>query len=91
MQFEKKVVDTSTNSTVISTKTCALRGVFINTTLSAHTVVIEDAAGTAIFTIPASTPAGTSIALYDVIAGGLTVNPDDSSTGNLTIAYAELN
>lgn len=65
-----------------------LRGVYINTTLSAHTVVIKDDT-TAMFTIPASSPAGQFIPFGDAeFLTNLTVDWDASmSAGNITLVY----
>lgn len=89
-EFTKAVVDTSDNSTTIRTGAVIVRGVWINTVLSAHTVILKDGT-TSIFTIPASAPAGTWIPLGDTVFNtSLVVDPDDSSTGNITVVYKEI-
>jgi len=86
-EFKYAVVDTSDNSTTVSTRNSMLRGVYINTSLSAHTVVIKDGT-TSVFTIPASSFAGQFIPFGDVVfTGGIVVDPDDSSTGSITVVY----
>lgn len=88
--FKQTVVDTSTDSTTLSTRPAILRGVYVNTTLSAHTVVIKDNT-TAAYTLPASLPAGTYIPFGDVtLHGGLVVDPDNDSTGSITVEYKVL-
>jgi hypothetical protein len=86
------VVDTATDSTTIATTNITVRlyGVYINTTLSAHTVVIEDGAGNALFTIPASAAAGTMYDFKGVRMQGLIIDPNDSSTGNITVLYEKV-
>lgn len=85
-------VDLATNlSTVLSTS-AIVRGFYVNTTLSAHTVNINNGSDT-IFIIPASLSAGTVVdfageqgVLFDV---NIVIDPDDSSTGSITIMYNE--
>lgn len=81
--------DTSTNGpTEIYGGKCIVRGVYINTTLSAHTVIIKDGT-TAKFTIPASSVAGKVFDLLDAhFQTSLNIDPDDSSTGSITVVYA---
>lgn len=80
-------VDTSDNTTTVRTGATIIEGVYINTTLSAHTVLIQDNA-TTILTVPASATAGTYIPVPSAAcATSLVVNPDDSSTGNITVYW----
>lgn len=69
---------------------CLLLGVCVNTALSAHTVVLADAT-TAVVTLPASWAAG-SAAMYPGIRfeTSLNIDPDNSSTGNVTVFYRPL-
>jgi hypothetical protein len=64
--------------------------VYVNTVLSAHTVLLVDGS-TTVVTVPASLAAGSSI-LYPGIRfeTSLVIDPDNSSTGNLTVAYRPL-
>lgn len=78
------VVDTSTDTTTVSAAPARLGGVYINTTLSAHTVVIKDNT-VAKFTIPASAAAGTFYPFKGRFETSLIVDPDDSSTGSITV------
>lgn len=85
------VQDTSTNGpTAIYAGPALLLGVYVNTALSAHTVLLKDNT-TTVITIPASLGAGQSI-LYPGIRfeTSLNIDPDDSSTGNLTVVYRPL-
>lgn len=87
-QFNYSVQDTSTNGpTEICSSKGIVRGVYVNTTLSAHTVVIKDGT-TAMFTIPANAGAGSTFDLLDTQFSSLNIDPDDSSTGNVTVIYA---
>ena len=86
-EFDYAVVDVSDDSTEVSTKASIIRGVYINTTLSAHALPIQDGA-TPVFTIPASSTAGQFIPLGDaVFNSGITVDPNDSATGSITVVY----
>jgi hypothetical protein len=85
------VQDTSTDGpTTIYDGPCVLVGVYVNTALNANTVVLKDSS-TSVVTIPASSAAGTSI-LYPSIRfeSSLVIDPHDSSTGSLTVAYRPL-
>lgn len=89
-EFLTLVVDTSTDSTTVRTGAGIVRGVFINTILSAHTVVIKDDT-TAMFTLAASTPAGSWIPFGDAqFSTSLVVDPHNSSTGSITVVYKEV-
>lgn len=83
-------VDTSTNSTTITSAPALVYGIYVNTVLSAHTVVIKDDT-TARITLPASLAAGTMIQIPGAIfETSLVVDPDDSSTGNITVFWRPL-
>ena len=83
-------VNTATNTTTVSAKPALVVGIYVNTVLSAHTVVLK-VNTTAILTLPASLAAGT---MLDIPATqfltSLIVDPDDSSTGNITVFYRDL-
>lgn len=86
-EFLYAVVDTSDNSTTVYSGKVLVRGVYVNTSLSAHTVILKNDS-TAVFTIPSSTGAGTFIPFGDVsFDTSLVVDPDDSSTGSITVIY----
>ena len=89
-EYKYGVVDTSVNSTVVSSKPALVIGVYINTVLSAHTVVLKDDT-VAVITLKASLAAGTMLDIPPTQFGtSLVVDPDDSSTGNITIFYKDL-
>lgn len=84
------VVDTSTDSTTVYSGPCIVVGIFVNTVLSAHTVILKDNA-TSVITLPASLAAGTNIVLPGIrFETSLVVDPDNSSTGNITVMYKPL-
>ena len=86
-EFDTDVVDLSDNSTTVYGGRALLRSVYVNTTLSAQPVLITDGSAT-VFTIPASTAAGTTMLFGDThFKTSLMVNPDDSATGSITVTY----
>lgn len=83
-------IDTADNSTTVTTKRTIVHGVYVNTVLSAHTVILKNGTETK-YTLPASLPAGTYIPIGDALfESGLVVDPNDASTGNITVEYKEL-
>lgn len=82
--------DTATNSSTEYPGPAILSYIYVNTVLSAHTVVFKDSA-TAKLTLPASMAAGTQLTppgmRFDT---NLTIDPDDTSTGNITYCYRPL-
>lgn len=86
-EFSYSVVDVGDNSTTVCAGQAILRGIYVNTALSAHALPILDGS-TTIFTVPASTIAGTWIPFGDVhFTTSIVVNPDDSATGSITVVY----
>lgn len=85
------VQDTSGNGpTTIHDGPALLFGVYVNTVLSAHTVVFKDGT-TAKITLPASLAAGSSPKFYGArFETSLVIDPDDSSTGSITVFYRPL-
>ena len=81
------VIDTSDNTVTVCDGPAVVYGVYVNTVLSAATVVIQDGS-TAIMTLPASLAAGSERDLKGVRVSSLIVNPDDASTGNITVFWA---
>lgn len=80
--------DTSANSTTIESVPVLLKGFWVNTALSAHAVVLKDDTASVI-TIPASSAAGYK-ELFDEgirFEASFVIDPDDSSTGNITLFY----
>jgi hypothetical protein len=85
-----KVVDVGDNTTTVYAGPAILHGVYVNTTLSAHAVPIEDNT-TTVVTIPAGATAGSIYHPFDIVfATSLIVNPNDSGTGSITVAYRPL-
>ena len=82
------VQDTSANGpTVIHNGPALLFGVYVNTVLSAHTVIFKDDT-TVKLTLPASLAAGSERCFYGArFETSLVIDPDDSSTGNVTVFY----
>ena len=89
-EWRAERVDLTNNITTITAVPCLVKGVYINSTLSAHACEIKNGSSS-LFTIPASAAAGTSYgfgpARYE---DSLVVDPDDSGTGNLTVVYVPL-
>ncbi len=81
------VVNVGDNSTTVSAVPAILYGVYVNTALSAEAVPITDAS-TTVVSIPASSAAGVSIPYPGIrFETSLIVNPNDASTGSITVAY----
>jgi len=89
-EWRKARVDLATNITTITAVPCLVKGVYINTALSAHACEIKDGTDNA-FTIPASATAANA---YDFgptkYTTSLIVDPDDSGTGNITVLFVPL-
>ena len=85
------VQDTEANGpTVIHAGPALLFGIYVNTVLSAHTVIFKDNT-TAKVTLPASLAAGSERCFYGArFETSLVIDPDDSSTGNVTVFYRPL-
>lgn len=84
------VVNVADNSTTVYDGPAILHGVYVNTALSAHALPIKDGS-TTVVTLPASAGAGTLYHPFDIqFATSLIVDPDDSATGNVTVAYRPL-
>jgi len=82
-----KVVDVADNSTTVYDGPALLFGVYVNTVLSAHTCPIQDSS-TDVITLPASLAAGTNLSFPGIrFETSLIVNPNDSGTGSITVAY----
>lgn len=87
-----KVVDLSDDSTVAYAASAQLIGVHIHTTISAQNCPIKDGgtSGTSVFNIPASATAGDWFEAGGMVfATDLTVDPDNSATGTITVVYIE--
>lgn len=81
------VVDVSDNSTTVFSGPCLLFGVYVNTGLSAHVLPIKDDSATVV-SIAASAAAGTNTTFPGIrFLTSMVVDPNDSATGSVTIAY----
>lgn len=81
------VVDVADDSTTVHTGGGFIKGVYVNTTLSAHALPIKDDA-TTMFTIPASAAAGTWFEFGETdFSTSLVVDPDNAATGSITVVY----
>lgn len=85
-----KAIDLAVDTTTVLSNAAIVKGIYVNTTMSAHTCEIKNGTETLLI-IPASSAAGTVIdfagekgVLFDI---NLIVDPDDSGTGNITIFY----
>ena len=85
-------VDTSANTTTVYTGPCIYYGAVVTTVLSAHTVIIQDGTGTTLDQFAASAAVGTKVSWPVGVRceTSLVVNPDDASTGNITVIYRPL-
>ena len=90
IEWKHGIVDLSNDITTIEAVACLVKGVYINTDLSAHPCPIEDGTDQA-FVIPAGATAGSAYAfgpaIYDT---SLIVDPDNAATGNITVVYVIL-
>jgi hypothetical protein len=86
-EFIPTVVDLADDSTVVFKGPCLLRGVYVNTAMSAQDVPIKLADGTTKFKVPASSPAGAPFHMFDANMNGITVDPDDAATGEIVVVW----
>ena len=90
MAWIPTAVDLSNNIVTVKTTPVDVKGIFVNTVMSAHACNINDGATTK-FIIPASSAAGTVIDFAGEegveFNTNLIVDPDDSATGNITILF----
>ena len=90
-QNDYAVVSAVDNTTTVYTGPVMVYGVYINTVLSAQVLLLKDGA-TTVITIPASAAAGTHFPLPGIrFETSLIVDPDDSATGNITVAFRPVN
>lgn len=83
-------VDTGTDSTTVYNGPAVLQYAYVNTALSAHTVLLVDGSTTKI-TLPASLAAASSPNIAGTMfRTSLVVDPDNSSTGNITVCFRPL-
>lgn len=84
------VVNVADNSTTVYTGAAILHGVYVNTVLSNHALPIKDGS-TTVVTLPAQAAAGALYQPFDILfSTSIVVDPDDSGTGNVTVAYRPL-
>lgn len=84
------VVDVSNDSTTVCATPALLFGVYVNTALSANALPIADGS-TTVVSIAASAAVGTNIAFPGIrFETSLIVDPNDSATGSITVAYLPL-
>lgn len=90
MEWRKKALDLSDGTTTITNVPCLVKGLFVNKTLSAHDLSINDGTSAA-FVIPASEPSGS---VYDYDGTRFDTKPilvpHASATGEVTILYKVL-
>ncbi len=90
-QNDYAVVPVADNSTTVYTGPVMLYGVYINVVLSGQVLLIKDGT-TTVITIPASAAAGTHFPIPGIrFETSLIVDPDDSATGNVTVAFRPVN
>ncbi len=88
--WEYSDVDLSDNTTLVYTGRCLLRSLHITVVMSAHTIVVEDT-GTAVVGLAASSAVGTNQNCGDLLClTGITVTPNASSTGKMTVVFKPL-
>jgi hypothetical protein len=87
-----RVIDLEDDISSVSSKAVIVKGIYVNTVMSAHPCLIKNGTETLLI-IPATSAAGTVIdfagekgVLFDT---NLIVDPDDSATGNITIFYID--
>ena len=91
LQTEYSVVDLSDNTTTVYTGSSMLYGVYVNVVMSAHGCPVTDGA-TTVVTIPASSAVGAYIPFPGIrFDTSLIVNPHDSATGGISVAYRTVN
>ena len=90
-QTDYKVVAVDVDTTTVYTGPVMVYGVYINTVLSGQVVLLKDGA-TTVITIPASASAGDHFHFPGIrFEISLIVDPDDSATGNITVAFRPVN
>lgn len=81
------VVSIGDDSTTVYTGRCFLYGIYVNTVLSAHALPIKNGS-TTLVTLPASAAAGAHYNFPGILFDtSLIVDPDDTASGNITLAY----
>ena len=83
-------VDLSDNTTAVHVGRALLRRLIVTTVMSAHAILVEDT-GTNVAGLAASGAVGTTLDCGDLLClTGITVTPNASSTGIMTLVYKPL-
>jgi hypothetical protein len=92
MECDYAVVDVAADSTTVYTGPCIYYGAVVTTALSAHALPIQDGA-TVIDSFAASSAVGSAHIWTHGLrcATSLVVDPNDSATGRITVAYRPIN
>ena len=92
-QTDHATVLMTTNTTTVYTGPVILVGIHVNVALDGNACEIESVAGTSVFTIAASTAAGTNIDCFSMrLNEALIVNPADAAaSGQITVCYRPVN
>ena len=81
------VVNVADDSTTVYNGPALLFGVYVNTALSAHALPIKDAT-VSVVSVAASAAVGTNFTFPGIrFETSLIVDPDNSATGSVTVAY----
>lgn len=90
-EFDSAVLDLTVDApAAVTTKRAILRGVYVNSTMSAHEVVLSSG-GVNRMRIPASAAAGSFFPAGDMkMLGGITATKNASATGELLVIYKEI-
>ena len=91
-KWQACVVDLSTDKTTVATMPVIVKGVYVNTVLSAHACNISNGTST-VFIIEASKAAGSVVDFAGedgvFFNTNLIIDPDNSATGSITIIYKD--
>jgi hypothetical protein len=89
-EFISTVVNLADNSTTLSSRKCIVRGIAVNTVMSAHICDVLTGSVHKRY-LPSATPAGTWFPFGDVAyPDGIVINPDDAATGEIEVVYKEM-
>ena len=90
-ECEYTVVDLADDTTTVYAGPCTLLGVYVNTVLSNHIVLIKDDTLT-VGSLHVTMAAGTNIDFHGMrFDTSLIVDPDNSSTGKLLVMWRKIN
>jgi hypothetical protein len=93
LQNDHATVLMTTNVVTLYTGPVILVGIHVNVALDANACEIESVSGTSVFTIAASTAAGTNIDCFSMrLEEALIVNPADAAaSGQITVIFRPVN